>query len=920
MNKKLKCIKSLLALSMVSAASFAQVTEKNVSQKQTSENGTPSLITFDGKVAYRSGDSKQVFKTLLGLKENQSFSRVKLESDKQGFSHEKFQLYHEGIKVEFATYSLHSKNGKLASMSGEFYNIKNIDTRPALSAQTAFNKATAHIGAKHYLWEDKANADQMNYKKPQGELVLLPAVEEIGTERTSDNLRLAYKFDIYATNPISRGNLYIDAKTGEALFYNPTIKHLGEYSHGKKEATSTEASKSNLFMNAPMVAANAATRYSGSQTIETSLSGSSYILLDGTRGNGIQTYNSARTATYPTTNFTDADNNWTEYNNTNKDNGALDAHWGAEKTYDYWSTVHGRNSYDNAGAKIKSYVHYNLIASGQPSNNNAFWNGSVMTYGDGSGTGGFNVLTSLDVAAHEIGHAVCSSTADLVYQNESGAMNEGFSDIWAACIENNAAPTKSIWIIGEEIDLRSGGTGLRSMSNPKSKGAPDTYKGTNWVTGASDNGGVHTNSGVLNHWFYILSVGKSGTNDKGSTYNVTGITIEKAEKIAFRLEDVYLSANSTFANARTGAIQAATDLYGAGSAEVIATTDAWYAVGVGTAYSGGPTTDTTVPSTPTSLSASLTTASSTKLTWIASTDNVGVTGYNVYNGPTLLTTLTGTTGTVTGLTASTTYSFTIKAKDAAGNLSSASNAVSVTTLASTTPPVTYCASKGNSVADEWIDYVALNGMTNATGANAGYGNFTTKVAPLPYGDSTITLSAGFRSTAYTEFWAVWIDFNKNGTFETSEKVESGSSSSSANLTGTITVPTTALAGTTRMRVQMKYNAASTACEAFSYGEVEDYTVNIGAAAINGIVATEISATEIKNIEFKLAPNPVENIINLSGVTSKNGTFTIVNQMGQVVKAGQLNQNEINVESLQQGIYIFEANDGNKVVTKRFSKK
>lgn len=85
-------------------------------------------------------------------------------------------------------------------------------------------------------------------------------------------------------------------------------------------------------------------------------------------------------------------------------------------TYDYWSAVHGRNSYDNAGAKIKSYVHYNLVAAGYPNNNNAFWNGSVMTYGDGTGTGGFDILTSIDVAGHEIGHAVCTYTANLAYQ------------------------------------------------------------------------------------------------------------------------------------------------------------------------------------------------------------------------------------------------------------------------------------------------------------------------------------------------------------------------------------------------------------------------------------------------------------------------------------------------------------------------
>ncbi|SFA98211.1 Por secretion system C-terminal sorting domain-containing protein [Flavobacterium swingsii] len=824
MKKQFRGITSVFAMSLFALSSFAQETSKNVNQKSLDEKGLPNLITFNEKAAYKSSDFQQVFRDQLGLKQNESFFRIKNESDPQGFTHEKFQLFHQGIKVEFATYTLHSKNGKIASMSGEFYKINDINTAPSLSAESAFNKAVSYIGAKHYLWENQTDADNIGYKKPQGELVLLPVTPEYGQKRTADHMRLAYKFDIYATNPMSRGDLYIDANTGERLFYNATIKHLGEHSHGKTHASTEKNTKINNS-NIVLVAANAATRYSGTQTIQTLLSGSSYILSDNTRGNGVQTFNSARTATYPTTNFTDVDNNWTaaEFNNTNKDNGALDAHWGAEKTYDYFKNVHARNSFNNAGAAIKSYVHYNLIAAGYPDNNNAFWNGSVMTYGDGSGTGGFDVLTSVDVAAHEIGHAVCSNTANLTYQNESGAMNEGFSDIWAACVEYYAAPTKSTWLIGEDIERRSGHTALRSMSNPNAEGQPDTYKGTSWYAGTADSGGVHTNSGVLNHWFYILSVGKSGTNDIGSAFNVTGITIDKASKIAYRLESVYLTANSTYANARTSGIQSAIDLYGAGSAEVIATTNAFYAVGIGAAYAGAA--DATAPSTPSSLAASGTTATATNLSWTASTDNVGVTGYNVYNGAALATTVTGTTATISGLTASTTYSFTVKAKDAAGNLSAASNVASVTTTAAV---AAYCASKGNSVADEYIGRVQLGTINNASTGGTGYSDFTSISTNLTKGTaSTITITPTWTGSVYSEGYAVWIDLNNDKDFaDTGELVFSKATSTTTPATGSFTVPTTATTGTTRMRVSMKYNGTPTSCEAISYGEVEDYTVNL----------------------------------------------------------------------------------------------
>jgi len=1066
--KRKLLFKSVLfaGLSLLAFEANAQDSDKEVKQKVIDKKGKPTLIIFKDKSNFSTKDSKKLFKEQLKLDEHSKFSNVKSESDKSGFSHKKYQQYYDGVKVEFATYSLHSKGDHLESMSGEFYNIEGIETTPSLSKDVAFKKALNHIGAKSYLWEDPESAAKIGYEKPEGELVLLPAMEvqEDSKKKSKEEARLAYKFDIYATNPVSRGDLYIDAKNGRALFYNAAIKHLGKYSHASNAKTANINANS-TSAKSMLATATAATRYSGSQSIQTAVSGSSYILSDATRGNGIQTYNMKKGTNYNSAvNFTDSDNNWTsaEYNNTNKDNGALDAHWGAEKTYDYWSTVHGRNSFDNQGAAIKSYVHFDV------GYDNAYWNGSVMTYGDGSGTY-FDILTSIDVAGHEIGHAVCEKTANLAYQKESGAMNEAFSDIWGASIEYFADPSKSTWLIGEDIERRSGHAALRSMSNPKSEGQPDTYGGTYWInanctpTDANDYCGVHTNSGVLNHWFYILTVGKSGTNDIGNAYNVTGISIAKSAKIAYRLESVYLSANSTYANARTYGIQAATDLYGAGSAEVIATTNAFYAVGVGAAYGdvafctskgnsvadeyiskvqlgtitntstggngysdftsistslskgssstititpkwtgtsynegyavwidynqngdfgdagelvwskaaskttpvsgsftvptsaasgatrmrvsmkyngiptqceafsygevedytvniGAGTPDTTAPTVPTSLAASGTTTSATTLSWNASSDNVGVTGYDVYQGGSLLGSVTGTSTSITGLSASTTYSFYVKAKDLAGNVSAASNTVNVTTSGTS---LTYCSTKGNSVSDEWIDYVSIGGIANTTGANGGYGDFTSQTGSLPYGSNTILFSAGFSGSAYTEYWKVWIDFNQNGTFDSSELMVSGSSSSSGTLSGTFTVPTTAISGTTRMRVSMKYNSAQTACETFSYGEVEDYTVNIGGAALKTMVGPTVNAKvlgfEEPVFDFAMYPNPTSSVLNVKMGDSRKGTYRMLNYAGQQVDSGKLSKLEFNVSDLASGVYILEINDGQKIIKKQFVK-
>jgi bacillolysin len=754
-------------VSLLTATSYAQEGDKNVKQKLTDEKGNPTLITFTKNTTYKSSDFEQVFKEQLNLKNNSSYQKIATENDRSGFVHEKFQLFHNGVKVEFATYTLHSKNGILISMSGESYPLEKINTKPKLSKQQAFTRALNQIGAKTYLWDNPAEAAAFDYTKPEGELVLLPV-----TTNDTVTLRLAYKFDMYATNPVSRGDLYIDAVTGNSLFYNAIIKHLGEYSHGKSNAADINAVRKS---NATFIAANAETKYSGTQTIETTLSGTSYILADATRGLGINTYNMKKGTSYTAAvNFTDADNNWTalEYANTNKDNGALDAHWGAEKTYDYWSTVHGRNSYNNAGAQIKSYVHYSTAYD------NAYWNGSVMTYGDGSGTY-FDILTSIDVAGHEIGHAVCSSTSNLTYQKESGAMNEAFSDIWGACIEYFAAPNKQRWLIGEDIERRVGHLSLRSMSNPKTELQPDTYGGTYWKTvnctptSTNDYCGVHTNSGVLNHWFYILTEGKTGTNDIGNSYNVTGIGIDKAAKIAYRTESVYLTANSTYANARTYGIQAATDLYGANSPEVIATTNAFYAVGIGAAYAGPA--DTIVPTDPTNLVASGTTTTTTSLSWTASTDNVGVIGYNVYQNTTLIGTTTATTFNVIGLTASTTYTFTVKAKDAAGNLSAASNSVNVTTLTpvpDTTAPTAVVLSASGTTS------TTTNLSWNASTDNVGVTGYSVYQGTTLLGTTTLTTFNVTGLVAVTSY-----------NFTVQAKDAAGNSSADSNVVTVTTLPT-----------------------------------------------------------------------------------------------------------------------------------
>ena len=555
--------------SLAATAVQAQDAASRIQNKVLGEDSQPVLVQFsaEGKAAYRGVEGSQVLRQQLALTSQDQMRSARVESDQLGFTHEKFAQYYQGVRVEHADYTVHAKGGTVESISGDFEKISNLSITPSLSASAALTRALAHVGAQKYMWQDLSeetglkqdtNNSAASYY-PQGELVIVR--NELSSQlKTKGQPVLAWKFNVYAQEPVSRAYLYVDAHTGQVVAKDDIIKHTG--------ATGTFA-----------------TAYSGSRQINDGTTTGGYFLRETTRGLGIETYNMKKGTSYSkAVDFVDADNNWTaaEYNNANFDWIAGDAQMGAQCTYDYWKAVHGRNSYDNAGAKSKSDVHYGR------SYENAYWNGSVMTYGDGAAT--FRPLTALDVCGHEIGHAVCQSTANLTYSNESGAMNEGLSDIWGASIEDYSVNTlgvtssgvtpKSTWLIGEEIDKTA--PALRSMSDPKSQGQPDYYKGINWYTGTSDNGGVHTNSGVLNFWYYLIANGKSGTNEKGVLYTVAGQGLNAAAKITFRMESVYMVAGSTYAQARTYSIQAATDLFGATSAQVTAVTNAWNAVGVTT--------------------------------------------------------------------------------------------------------------------------------------------------------------------------------------------------------------------------------------------------------------------------------------------------------------------------------------------------
>ncbi|MFF3738840.1 M4 family metallopeptidase [Streptomyces sp. NPDC002566] len=330
--------------------------------------------------------------------------------------------------------------------------------------------------------------------------------------------------------------------------------------------------------------------YGGTVPLETTASGSAYQLKDPTRGNTYTGDAANKTdlcifgiciSRAPATLFNDTDNHWGTGASADRATAAVDAQYGTDVTWDYYKNVHGRNGIAGDGKGSYNRVHYGTRY------NNAFWDDSCfcMTYGDGDGTQ-LGPLVSLDVAGHEMSHGVTSKTANLTYSGESGGLNEATSDIFGALVEFHAGNSSDVgdYLIGEKI-VRSGfgRDALRYMDKPSKDGSSADY----W---SSSVGGldVHYSSGVANHFAYLLAEGSGAKTVNGVSYNsptsngstVTGIGRDKLGKIWYRALTVYMTSSTNYAGARTATLNAARDLYGAGSTEYKAVAAAWSAVNV----------------------------------------------------------------------------------------------------------------------------------------------------------------------------------------------------------------------------------------------------------------------------------------------------------------------------------------------------
>lgn len=461
------------------------------------------------------------------------------QKDKLGMTHVRFNQSVNGVNVEGSEVIVHfNEKNEVVSVNGRINQTiadDAVDTTASLSSDDALKAALSSVNAP----------EELTYE-PTAELVVLPFEGENYT---------AYKVNVnFMGNAPGNWFVFVDAKTGEVIDQYNGLMHADEQTQ-KGAGKGVHGDHRELHI---------------SQVKEPN-SGTKFALADYSHENlgGIVTY--------------DAKNDNTSSNDTvylgnsaafisDYDRAAVDAHYNSEKVYEYYLNEHDRNSLDGEGMAIISKVHFGN------NYNNASWNGRWMTYGDGDGEFMISLSAGLDVAAHEMTHGVISHSANLVYRNQSGALNESFADVFGALIDD------SDWEMGEDIMApaakAAGSTVLRSLSNPNgvivaneqrrsysTNGGvyPDHMDEFYHMPTSVDGGGVHVNSSITNHAAYLIG---------------QEIGREKLGQIYYRALTVYLTPNSNFSDARQAIVQSAIDLYGEGSAEEAAVTKGFDSVGI----------------------------------------------------------------------------------------------------------------------------------------------------------------------------------------------------------------------------------------------------------------------------------------------------------------------------------------------------
>ena len=531
------------AAALVAAGLSTAVTSAGATTPATTRQADPA-----GDLASAAVAAVRAHPTLARVGEGQAFTATDALVDADGTSHVRLDRSYRGLRVLGGDLVVHqAAGGGWKGVSQTLATVIDLGVTPSVTKADATAAALAPSKVTRSI---------------EGEAVR--TAPELVVDATAGSPRLAWEVvsgGVQADGTPSRLASYVDARTGDVLRTEQQIQTADGSGH---------------------------TLYSGTVPLTTTLASGTYQLKDATRGNTYTTdMNNASDSMFcqlfgsrcsTGTLFTDADNVWGNGTNANRQSAGADAQYGTNVTWDYYKNVHGRNGIFGDGSGSYNRVHY---GNGYV---NAFWDGTKMTYGDGDGVD-YGPLVSLDVAGHEMSHGVTENSANLTYSGESGGLNEATSDIFGTLVEFYAANPNDPgdYLIGEEFDLKQH-LGFRRMDKPSSDGS--SYDCYTAGVGSAD---VHYSSGVGNHFFYLLAEGSGAKTIGGVAHSsptcngstVTGIGRDAAGKIWYRALTVYMTSSTSYAGARTATLNAARDLYGAGSVQQNAVAAAWSAVSVG---------------------------------------------------------------------------------------------------------------------------------------------------------------------------------------------------------------------------------------------------------------------------------------------------------------------------------------------------
>ncbi len=539
---------------------------KNYQIVQRSGSGNPSFIRFEPNADVTHSNFFEKLKTEFNFRAEDRLDLIEINVDKEGYTHFKYGQFYKDVKVVGAEYIIHEKEGKAVIANGKFVSTININVAPGISSDEAIAAAINFSGFTSFRWDNNAPDKKLYKYYPKSELIVAP----FKGNYNSNDFRLCWKINVLGAQLHKAVTIFIDAHSGELV---NTINLVHD-------------------QDAP---ATVATLYNGVKNVTSSynsISGKYSLHENNTLGpwasQEINTFNANRN-TLPSMGgsngmyvmMNEIENVSSNFTN---DSASASVHWAAEQTYNFYDSIFNRNSYDDLGSQLNSFAHYDTNL------NNAFWAGygdslACMAFGDGDGIY-MGPLVDIEIIGHEFSHGVTQHTSALDYSGESGALNESFSDIMGTAIKFFALGSSATWNVGDNTILIPPYK-MRSMSNPNSGlfPQPDTYLGTYWKDPydvSFDHGGVHYNSGIQNFWFYLLTVGGSGTNDNMNNYAVAGIGMADALKIVYRSQTIYLFSTASYYDAEMTSVQAATDLFGATSTQVQSVKDAWCAVGVST--------------------------------------------------------------------------------------------------------------------------------------------------------------------------------------------------------------------------------------------------------------------------------------------------------------------------------------------------